>query len=866
MSDQPADYPSRWETDVVLGDGATVHVRPVRPDDAERIVRFHARQSPESIYFRYFSHHPRLSPREIEHFTNVDYQARMAFVALLGDELIAVARYEPWGQLGQVEAAFFVDDAHHGRGLATLLLEYLAVAAREAGFTVMTASVLVGNTGMLRVFKRAGYPATSKFEDGVVEVRFDIGATPEATAAVAERQRRAEVASVARLLRPRSVAVVGASREVGTAGHELVANLLAGGFQGPVHPVNEATTHVHSVPAYASIGDVPGEIDLALVAVPADRLAEVVEQCGRKGVGALVVLTDGVPGPWLAGTARGWGMRVVGPDALGVLNTDPAVRLHAVPAPPAPALAGTAALSVQSGTLGAAVLAAAGDAGIGVSTFVGLGAKADLSGNDLLQFWEGDDRTRVVLQYLESVGNPRRFFRIARRVARAKPVVVVSTAGWNDEPTWVGSTDRAYSALLTQAGVIEVGTLGELFSAARLLGSQPLPRGDRVVVVAEAAGAANLAARAARREGLDVRGVSLSRGEAIEATLAAALDRDDVDAAVVVARVDQRPGVQAAVDAAATLAAKPVVATWLGLRRQLHPAAVPSYRFPEDGVRALARAAAHAAWRAAPEGADLPDVDDGVTVVGTGAPAAGDDAALVSALDLEGVRARAIEHLGASGGQATTLGLDDALELLAPVGIRPAGQRWVTSLDEALEAAVGIGYPVAIKAAGRPKVARTEATGLALDLVGPDDLTASYLRMVAALGERMDRALVQAMRPAGVDAQVVAGTLPRLGPVVAVGRGGAAGSGADELALRLAPLSTLDVVRLVAASPLHGSVAPEALTDLLQRLSALVAEVPEIVELRLDPVLVSDNGAAVTDVLVRLGPWVADSRPAVRRL
>ncbi|MPY93993.1 MAG: GNAT family N-acetyltransferase [Acidimicrobiia bacterium] len=568
---RPDDYPARWETDVVLGDGGTVHVRPIRPDDVPRLVRFHSRQSAESIYFRYFSHHPRLSERELEHFTNVDYRARMAFVALLGEELIAVARYEPWGQVGQVEAAFFVDDRHHGRGLATLLLEYLAVAAREAGFTVMTASVLASNSGMLAVFKRAGFRSSSAFVDGVVEVRFAIDPSAEADAAVAERERRAGAASVARLLRPRSVAVVGASREPGSVGHDLFVSLLRGGFEGPVHPVNEAAAHVHSVPAYRRIADVPGEVDLAFVAVPADRIAEVVEQCGRKEVGALVVLTDGVPGVALAGNARGWGMRVVGPDALGLVNTDPEVRLHGVPVVEGGALAGRASLSVQSGTLGAAVIAAASDAGIGLSTFVGLGAKADVSGNDLLQFWEQDPRTTVVLQYLESLGNPRRFFRIARRVAQVKPIVVVSTAGWTDEPTWLGPADQAYSALLAQAGVVEVRTLGELFSAARLLASQPLPAGNRVAVVAEAAGPANLAARAARREDLQVIGVEMASGEPIEATLAATLARQDVDAAVVVARVDRRPGVQAAVDTVAQAAGKPVVATWLGLRRQLDP-------------------------------------------------------------------------------------------------------------------------------------------------------------------------------------------------------------------------------------------------------------------------------------------------------
>jgi RimJ/RimL family protein N-acetyltransferase/predicted CoA-binding protein len=301
----------------VLSDGATVHVRPIRPDDAERLVAFHSRQSAESIYFRYFSSHPRLSDREVAYFTQVDHHDRVAFVALLGDELIAVARYEPTGRPGQAEVAFFVDDRHHGRGLATLLLEYLVVAAREAGYDTLTATVLPGNNAMLTTFRRAGFETTSTWDGGVVEVAIDLEPTEREAAAIAERERRADARSVARLLRPTSVVVIGAGREPDTLGHRVVANLLDGGFQGPVFPVNERADHVHSVLAYRSVADLPTRVDLAVVAVPPERLDETVDQCARHGIGGMVVTTAGVDGAELATRARGWGRWPCSPRRWG---------------------------------------------------------------------------------------------------------------------------------------------------------------------------------------------------------------------------------------------------------------------------------------------------------------------------------------------------------------------------------------------------------------------------------------------------------------------------------------------------------------------------------------------------------------------
>ena len=290
---RPDGYPQMWEADVLLADGATVHIRPIRPEDGERLVAFHNRQSPESIYLRFFSARPRLSPRDVERFTHVDYTDRLAFVAILGDDLIGVARYDREPGRPVAEVAFFTDDLHHGRGLATLLLEYLAAAARERGITRLTATTLPQNRKMLGVFKQAGFDVSTRFNDGVIDVRLGIEETQAAQAAIDERERRAEARSILRVLSPRSVAVIGAGRQRGGLGHEAFRNVLAGGFDGPAYPVNAAAPYVLSVRTYPTILDIPDEVDLAIIAVPAAEVLEVVRQCAEKGVKGLVIISAG---------------------------------------------------------------------------------------------------------------------------------------------------------------------------------------------------------------------------------------------------------------------------------------------------------------------------------------------------------------------------------------------------------------------------------------------------------------------------------------------------------------------------------------------------------------------------------------------
>ena len=510
MTSSPNGAPAYWECDVVLADGGTVHVRPIGPDDGDRLIAFHAGLSDETVFLRFFSAKPTLSLAEVERFTHVDHYSRVALVAELGDRLVGVARYDREPGTDSAEIAFVVSDGQQGRGIGTVLLEHLAAAARERGITRFVAQTLAHNGQMLGVLRAAGFTERTRVEGGVVHVELLIEPTDRARAAVEAREHRAEAASVARLLTPRSVAVIGASRNPDTVGHQVLRNLLAGGFAGPVYPVNPGAEQVASVKAYPTMLDIPGAVDLAVVAVPAVAVIEVVRQCAAKGVAGVVVLSAGFGEVGEVGVqdelrylARRNGMRLVGPNCVGVANT--AIGLDATFSPYA-AEPGRIAMQSQSGALGIAILERSARIGLGVSSFVSVGNKADVSGNDLLQYWEDDPRTDVVLLYLESFGNPRKFARIARRLSRRKPIVAVksgrSAAGVraaSSHTAAMASPDIAVDALFRQAGVIRVDTLDEMFDMAIVLGSQPLPEGHRVAIVGNSGGPGHSRHRRVRR-------------------------------------------------------------------------------------------------------------------------------------------------------------------------------------------------------------------------------------------------------------------------------------------------------------------------------------------------------------------------------
>ncbi|MHC0428727.1 bifunctional acetate--CoA ligase family protein/GNAT family N-acetyltransferase [Streptomyces sp. O3] len=526
---QDAAYPDHWEADVVLRDGGTARIRPITSADAERLVSFYEQVSDESKYYRFFAPYPRLSAKDVHRFTHHDYVDRVGLAVTVGGEFIATVRYDRIDEHGrpasapadEAEVAFLVQDAHQGRGVASTLLEHIGAVARERGVRRFVAEVLPANAKMIKVFTDAGYQQKRSFEDGVVRLEFGLEPTDRSLAVQRAREQRAEARSVRRLLTPGSVAVVGAGRRPGGTGRAILRNLIASGFSGRVYAVNSALsaaeTSLDGVPAYRSVRDIdPADaVDLAVIAVPAAQVPGVVADCGERGVRGLVVISAGYAESGDGGRerqrelvrqARSYGMRLFGPNAFGVLNTAPEARLNASLAPTMP-MAGRLGLFTQSGAIGIALLSGLHRRGAGLSTFVSAGNRADVSGNDVLQYWYDDPDTDVVLMYLESIGNPRKFTRLARRTAAVKPVVVVKGARHSGAPTGhaVPTTRLPHatvSALLGQAGVIRVDTVTELIDAGLLLASQPLPAGPRIAILGNSESLGVLTYDACLAEGL----------------------------------------------------------------------------------------------------------------------------------------------------------------------------------------------------------------------------------------------------------------------------------------------------------------------------------------------------------------------------
>ncbi|MFF1452786.1 GNAT family N-acetyltransferase [Streptomyces sp. NPDC058274] len=625
------EYPAHWEADVVLRDGGTARVRPITVDDADRLVSFYEQVSDESKYYRFFAPYPRLSAKDVHRFTHHDFVDRVGLAATIGGEFIGTVRFDRISADGrpasapadEAEVAFLVQDAHQGRGVASTLLEHIGAVARERGIRRFAAEVLPANNKMIKVFTDAGYTQKRSFEDGVVRLEFDLEPTDRSRAVQWAREQRAEARSVQRLLAPGSVAVIGAGRTPGGVGRSVLDNLRAAGFTGRLYAVNRALEEkeLAGVPAHRSVRDIAEPVDLAVVAVPAPLVPEVVAECGEHGVQGLVVVSAGYAesGPEgrerqreLVRQARTYGMRIIGPNAFGIINTAPDVRLNASLAPEMPP-PGRIGLFAQSGAIGIALLSrlqrrGGGVTGVtGVSTFVSSGNRADVSGNDVLQYWYDDPDTDVALMYLESIGNPRKFTRLARRTAAAKPLVVVQGARHAATPQ--GHAVRAtrlphatVSALLRQAGVIRVDTITELVDAGLLLARQPLPRGPRVAILGNSESLGLLTYDACLAQGLrplpplDLT-TAASAGD-FHRALARALADDTCDAVVVTAipAVGEESAADEALaealrSAAAAAPAKPVLVVHVelgGLAEALSAAASTAPRAPVETADAPA--------------------------------------------------------------------------------------------------------------------------------------------------------------------------------------------------------------------------------------------------------------------------------------
>jgi acyl-CoA synthetase (NDP forming)/RimJ/RimL family protein N-acetyltransferase len=863
--------PVEWEADVVLRDGTVAHIRPITPADADRLRQFHNRQSDDSIYFRFFAPLRELSDRDVHRFTHVDYHDRVALVAILNGEIVGVGRFDRI-EATSAEVAFNISDHMQGKGIGSVLLEHLAAIAPEVGITRFTAEVLPHNRKMLMVFKDAGYEVSSHIEDGVVGLSFDILPTEQSKAVQLSREHRAESRSMRTILYPERVAIVGASRREDSIGALVLRNLIQASFQGELYPIHREAAEIQGLRAYPTILDAPGPVDLAIVVVPAAHAIEVVEDCGRAGVKSLLVLSSGFAESGEEGarlqdrlrtTARGAGMRIVGPNSFGLINNDPGIRLNATLASVIPGR-GRLGLFAQSGALGVAVLASAARRGLGISVFASAGNRVDVSGNDLMQYWIDDQDTTTVGLYLESMGNPRKFSRIARHLASVKPVIVVSS-GVSQYAAPPGHRTRtpnvpsqAFDALLRQAGVIRVENVHQLFDVAQLTLHQPMPAGDRVAVVGNSDALGSLSASAAESWGLRVTHgpVSLlpqASAEEFAQALDAAFSDPDVDsvvAAFIPPLVTPDEEVSHAVRDVVAKHDKPCVATFLGMRGvdggmrytadDGQERSVPSYSMPEDGIRALRSVTTYAQWRAK---------DRGVPVAPVGI-----DRARAAAL-LDGWLEASPE------GRALTR--EEIRELLGTYGIRPWPAIEVSDVEQAVAAADELGYPVILKSTSPVVRHQPGLAGVRADLVDADAVRDAHASLTERLGPlRADRFVVQRMAVPGVSCVLKTTEDPLFGPVVSFSVAGPPTELLGDIAHRIPPLTDVDVADLingVRAAPLlsgHRGAAPvhrAALADLIARLSVLTDDLPELASIELNPVNAWTGGVDVlgADVVIR---------------
>ena len=846
--------------DVILRDGSTLRLRAATTEDVDALVSFFAALSPESRYLR-FQGATLIDRKTVAPFVSAESLSVVAERAT--DDIVAVATFVRLRDPKRAEVAFAVSDALQGRGIGMRLLERLAAHAAEAGVEEFVAQVLPQNSAMLTVFADAGFAVRRSLEGGVVEVRLAIAATDEFRARADERDHIAVAASLEPFFKPERIAVVGASARRGTIGGELFRNILGADFKGAAYPVNVKREPVGGVPAYASVEEIPVDIDLAVICVPGQHVLEAAESALRKGVKALCVISAGFAeiGPdgverqrRLLSLVRSYGARLIGPNCLGIAVAGPSLNAtfagREFPA-------GRAAFSSQSGALGIAMLEQSQDRGLGFSAFVSVGNKADVSSNDLLEYWEDDPDTDQIILYLEGFGNPRKFARVARRVARSKPILAmrsgtsrVGARAASSHTAALAGSDAAVEALFRQAGVLRANTLEELVDAAVLFSSQPLPRGNRVAVLTNAGGCGILAADACDAAGLalpepsdetkaqlaELLPAEASLGNPIdmlgsatdvtyERTLPVLLADPGIDAVMVVFVLTIVADTQSVCDAIARVAAtsdKPVVPVVMS-----SDGAMPgAFSYPESAARALGLAARRAAWLARPAGS-VPELEG---------------------IDESAARAIVEEALAASE--------DVWIEpraLLQAYGVSVVPERTASTPDEAAAAAEELGLPAVVKtaAAGAHK---SESGGVALDLRTADEARDAARRIGCPV-------IVQPFLKGTTE--LLAGVVqdPTFGPLVAFGPGGTLAELIGEARFALAPLTDVDAevamtsgkaARLIAGWRGAPPADQASLKDLLHRLSRLSIDVPEVAELDLNPVLAGPDGCVAVDARVRL--------------
>ena len=898
----PIPYQDSTETGrLILRDGSSAILQVAGPADREAMASFFAGVNARSRFLRFFAF-SQPSDRLIESFCdNSDPSKQLTLVVRRSLEndfrIIAAGSYVALDQT-TAEVAMIVYDMFHGKGIGTILMERLALLAVMNGFRSFRAVTMVENQAMLDVFRDSGFHCSTKSDAGYVEVDLSVMPTESSISRAELRDRVSTVASLRPFFQPSSVAVIGASRNPAHVGGRILTALIAAGFRGSIYPVNPSANKIGTLTAYARVGDIPQPVDLAVVAVPRDAVLGAIDDCAVRGVRAVVVISAGFAEAGADGTvlqhrlidkARGYGMRIVGPNCLGLINADPAVRLNASFSPifPAP---GHIAFSSQSGALGLAVLALARERQLGISNFVSVGNKADVSGNDLLQYWEEDKQTRVILLYLESFGNPRRFAWIAKRVSRRKPIIAVkagrtragSRAASSHTAALAGS-DVAVESLFHQTGVIRAETLEELFDVATALSSQPLPHGRRVGILTNAGGLGILSADSCEANGLIVPELRAKTKALLREFLSAAasvtnpvdmiasasaehfrkaveilLPSAELDALIVlyidVALADTSSitqGIASGVMAArkTARAQKPVLACVMASETNGKPIkvdgeSIPSFAFPENPPRVLGKLANYAEWRNQHPGM-IPEF-----------------------ADIEPTVARSICRTVLKEHGATWLSAAEVHRVLAAMRLSLPRGGFCRTAEEAERMAQDIGFPVALKLASRQIVHKTEFDGVKLNLQSAGAVREAFRDLHARVTqekgmEAMDGVVVQPMICGGVELVVGVTQDPSFGPLIVFGLGGIHVEILQDVSFRVTPITDLDAAemvrsirsyRLLQGYRGHAPADIPAVEDLLLRVSRLVEEVPEIEELDLNPVIAlpPGQGCLVVDARIRV--------------
>ena len=884
-----------FTSDVALRDGSLVVVRPAGAEDRSLLLEFVGALSPKTLSLRFA--HPTSPEAALQQM--IPAANDFALIAIRENRVVGHAGYQVTAP-GRAEAAIVIADAYQSRGLGTLLLGELAEAANALGVLEFESLVVPENNGMIKLLGDLGFPTALKVEPGLIRVTFPTSVSPEVLETFEKREATAAAAALKGFFQPRSVAVIGASRERGTIGGELFRNILDSGFKGPVYPVNQKSDVVQSVLAYRSVLDCPGPVDLAVLVVPARAVIQAAKECAKKGVRSLVVISAGFAEVGeagaliqseLAGLCAENGMRLIGPNCMGIANTDPEVSLNAQFAPFKP-VPGRMGFLSQSGALGIAVIEETSRLGLGLSTFASVGNKADISGNDLIEYWETDDKTALILLYLESFGNPRKFARITRRVTRKKPIIAVksgrSAAGFRATQSHTGAllaaSDVTVDSLFRQSGVVRVDTIGEMFDAAALLSTQPVPKGGRVAIVTNAGGAGILAADACEDLGLKVPELAPGTQSELRSFLPATAGlKNPVDMiasatpddyARAIRAVANDPGVDAlfvifippiaisAGDVASEILHEtanlggriPLLTTFMAA----HGAAeilsdgntrVPSYPFPETAAKALSKAVEYGRWLATSQGAvrTFSDIRKG-------------EAAAIVAKALAG-----------SDGGGRWLSPEETKGILSCYGISLVNTVLAKTPEEAGAAARLIGQKVALKGVAPGLLHKTEAGAVRLNLLGEDETKSAAEEMLERLGTQHIEAtgfLIQPMVPPGDEMLVGVTSDPVFGPVVACGAGGVLVELLRDVSVRVAPLTDKDAREMIASLKTYPLLTGyrggprydvKALEEAVLRVGALVEDVREISELDLNPLIVLPEGQGVCVVDARV--HVSETRP-----